>query len=189
MSDFAQGVRESYVGLNNLKVGRTVGWLMSKIAARTGKVAVFIGAHRYHGHELRETGLRSFLREHAPEFELLNPQINLETREHTYEATHDLLGKNPDLVGLYCAGGGMEGAIAALREARQPGEVALFVNELTDVTRQALQDRTVSMVIGTPVRQLCEELISSMVLTAERGMAETPGQRFLPFNLWTPESL
>ena len=62
LSDFAQGVRESYIGLNNLKVGRTVGWLVSKIAVRPGKVGVFIGAHRYHGHELRETGLRSFLR-------------------------------------------------------------------------------------------------------------------------------
>jgi LacI family transcriptional regulator len=189
LSDFAQGVRESYIGLNNLKVGRTVGWLISKIAVRPGKVGVFIGAHRYHGHELRETGLRSFLRQYAPDFELLNPQINLETRDHTYETTHDLLGKNPDLVGLYCAGGGMEGTIKALRESRNPGEIALIVNELTDVTRQALQDRTVSIVVATPVRHLCDELISLMVLTAERGMADTPGQRFLPFDLWTPESL
>ena len=54
LSDFAQGVRESYVGLNNLKVGRAVGWLMAGIARRPGKVAVFVAGHRYHGHELRE---------------------------------------------------------------------------------------------------------------------------------------
>ena len=66
LSDYAQGLRESYVGLNNLKVGRAVGWLMSRIARRPGKIATFIGGHRYHGHELRETGVRSSFREMPP---------------------------------------------------------------------------------------------------------------------------
>ena len=72
LSDYAQGVRESYVGLNNLKVGRAVGWLMSRMARRPGKVATFVGGHRYHGHELRETGLRSSFREYAPDLEVLS---------------------------------------------------------------------------------------------------------------------
>lgn len=189
LSDFAQGVRESYIGLNNLKVGRTTGWLMSKLVARPGKVGIFIGGHRFHGHELRETGFRSSMREYVPDLELLNAQINLETRQITYEATLEMLERNPDLVGIYCAGGGMEGAIAALRDNRPAGEVSLIVNELTAETRQALQDRTVSIVIGTPLRSLCDELVTMMMHCVENGMAETPGQRFLPFEVWTPESL
>lgn len=189
LSDFAQGVRESYIGLNNLRVGRAVGWLMAQIAHRPGKVGIFIGGHRFHGHELRETGFRSSLREYARHLELLDPQINLETRQITYEATVEMLENHADLVGIYCAGGGMEGAIAALRDAGQPGRVVLMVNELTDETRQALQDRTVSIVMATPLRALCEELTTTMIHTAEHGMAETPGQRFLPFEIWTPESL
>lgn len=189
LSDFAQGVRESYVGLNNLKVGRAIGWMMARIARRPGKVGIFIGGHRFHGHELRETGVRSSLREYAPDLELLNPMINLENRQITYEATHEMLASHPDLSGLYCAGGGMEGAIEALREARPAGEVALMVNELTDETRRALQDRTVSIVMCTPLRQLCEELVAMLIHTQDNGMAETPGQRFLPFGVLTPESL
>lgn len=189
LSDYAQGVRESYVGLNNLKVGRAVGWLMARLARRPGKVGIFIGGHRFHGHELRETGLRSAFRQYGPDFELLDPQINLETPQLTYEATLEMLTKQADLVGIYCAGGGMEGAIAALREARPPGAVTLVVNELTDETRQALQDGTVSIVMGTPLRQLCAELLPLMIHTVENGMAQTPGQRFLPFEIWTPESL
>lgn len=189
LSDFAQGVRESYIGLNNLRVGRAVGWLMSKIANKPGKVGIFIGGHRFHGHELRETGFRSSLREYARHLELLDPLINLETRQLTYESTIEMLESNPDLVGIYCAGGGMEGAIAALRDTREPGQVALMVNELTDETRQALQDRTVSIVMATPLRSLCEELAAMVIHTVQHGMAETPGQRFLPFEIWTPESL
>jgi LacI family transcriptional regulator len=189
LSDFAQGVRESYVGLNNLKVGRAVGWLMSRIAARPGAIGIVIGGHRYHGHELRETGFRSYLREYAPSFELLDPQINLETRQLTYEATHAMLETQPDLVGIYCAGGGMEGAISALRESGRAQQVTLVVNELTEESREALLDGTVSIVLRTPLQQLCTELIPLMIHSVENGMAETPGQRFLPFEIWTPESL
>lgn len=189
LSDFAQGVRESYVGLNNLKVGRAIGWLMARMARRPGKVAAFVGGHRYHGHELRETGLRSAFREYAPDLEMLGALLNLEDRQVTYETTHAILEKHPDLAGLYCAGGGMEGAIDALREAGRAHEVMLMVNELTDESRQALQDGTVKIVMRTPLRALGAELLPLMIHTVEKGMAETPGQRFLPFEIWTPESL
>lgn len=189
LSDFAQGVRESYFGLNNLRVGRTAGWFISKVAARPGKVGIFVGAHRYHGHELRETGLRSYFREYAPEFQLLDAQINLETRALTYEATSQLLHKFPDLVGLYVAGGGMEGAIKALEEMREPESCALLVNELTPESEAALQKRVVSIVFATPVRQLVGELLALAASTVDCGPAETPGQRFLQPLIYTPESL
>lgn len=188
LSDFAPGIRESYIGTNNLRVGRTVGWLMANIAKRPGKIGVFIGGHRFHGHELRETGVRSYFREYAPEFELLNSQANLETRQLTYEATSDLLERHPDLAGLYVAGGGMEGAIAAVREQRAHGDLVLIVNELTPESQQALQDRVVSAVMATPLPQLCDDLLSLMIHTIDNGMAETPGQRFLPIQIYTPES-
>ncbi|HET7412433.1 MAG TPA: LacI family DNA-binding transcriptional regulator, partial [Pararhizobium sp.] len=75
LSDFAQGVREGYVGVNNLKVGRTAAWLISRTARAPGKVAIFVGSHRWHGHELRETGFRSFFRERAPRFEVLETLV------------------------------------------------------------------------------------------------------------------
>src|SRR5262249_38338985 len=101
LSDLATGVRESYVGVNNRKVSRTAAWMVAKAAARTGKVACFVGSHRFHGHELREIGFRSYFRENAPDFEVVDTLINLETAEITHEATLTLLQKYPDLVGFY----------------------------------------------------------------------------------------
>lgn len=188
LSDFAQGIRENYFGTNNLKVGRVAGWLISKIAKSKGKVGLFIGGSRFHGHELRETGFRSFFRDAAPEFQLLDTHINLETRQLTYEATMNLLQRHEDLVGLYVAGGGMEGAIQAVRETRAGGRVVLIVNELTPESQAGLQDNTVSIVLATPVRQIAWNLIGLMIATSEKGMADTPGQRFFPCQVWTPES-
>lgn len=189
LSDFAQGEREAYFGTNNMKVGRSAGWLLSRIAARPGKIALFIGGHRYHGHALREAGFRAYIREFAPRFEVLDAIVNLETRQLTHEALLGTIARHPELVAVYCAGGGMEGAISALAEADRAADIACLVHELTPESRQALLERRLAGVFQTPLRELCGELMATVVNTLENGMAENPGQRFIAPHLWTPESL
>lgn len=189
LNDFAQGVRQHYIGLNNMKIGRIAAHLIAQTVHQPGKIAVFVGGYRWHGHELRETGFRSYFREYAPHFNVLDTLINLETRQLTYEATLDLLGRHSDLRGIYCAGGGMEGAIAALREVRQPGEVVLIVNELTPESRAALISRYVSMAIATPLPQLCAGLISLATAAVQDGITPVQGQHFLQPDLYLPESV
>jgi LacI family transcriptional regulator len=189
LSDFAQGVREAYLGLNNMKVGRSAAWLMSKSAPRPGKVVLFIGGHRYHGHALRETGFRAYIREYAPGFEVMDAIVNLETRQLTQEALLGALARHDDIVGVYCAGGGMEGAIAALREIDCGEKIGCLVNELTPESRQALLERRITGIFQTPLRELCTDLVAAMLHTIDHGMAENPGQRFVPAILWVPESL
>jgi LacI family transcriptional regulator len=188
-SDFAQGVRKNYIGTNNLKVGRNAAWMLSTAAPRPGKIAFFVGGHRWHGHELREAGFRSYFREFAPQFEVLDTLVNLETRQLTYEATLDLLSRHPDTAGIYLAGGGMEGAIAALREVRQSGQVAFVVNELTQETRSALSDRYLTMVISTPLRELAAEVVRLMAMTRLGEETPIPSQLFLEPTIHLPESI
>ena len=189
LSDFAAGIRQGYIGLHNLKVGRTAGWMIDRVAKQPGKVAVFVGSHRFHGHELRETGFRSYFREKAPGFEILDTLVNLETRQITYEATLDLMQRHRDLVGFYVAGGGMEGAIEALREEAAGKDIIAIVNEITPESRAALADGVVTMAIATPLRRLCSTLIGLMIQAIESGPAEMPGQIFLPADLHLPESV
>lgn len=189
LNDFAQGIRQNYLGLNNIKVGRIAAHMIAQTARQTGKIAVFVGGYRWHGHELRETGFRSYFREYAPQFTILDTLVNLETRQLTYEASLDLLGRHPDLRGIYCAGGGMEGAIAALQELRAPGEVALVVNELTPESRAALITRTVSMVIGTPLQRLCADLVAMASEALSQPLPPVAGQHFIQPELFLPESV
>lgn len=188
LKDFAQGIRQNYLGLNNVKVGRLAAWMMTTQVRDPGKLAVFVGGNRWHGHLLRETGFQSYLREYAPTFGLLDTVVNLETRQVTYEATLDLLDRHPDLRGIYIAGGGMEGAIAALRETRPPGKVALVVNELTEDSRKALVDRFVTMVIATPLDTLSEALVQLMIDAVRDGPSAGASQHFLTPQLYLPES-
>ncbi|UDL86930.1 LacI family DNA-binding transcriptional regulator [Mesorhizobium sp. PAMC28654] len=189
LSDFASGIREGYVGLDNRKVGRTAAWMISKAARRPGKVALFVGSHRFHGHEMREIGFRSFFREQAPEFTLLETLVNLEANQITHDAIIDLLEGHPDLVGLYVAGGGMEGAVSALRQAKPAEMPAVVCNEITAQSRAALADDILTMVISTPLSALCRELVALMGHALEAGAANAPGQTFLPFDIYLPENI
>lgn len=188
LSEFAQGVRQGYIGLNNLKVGRIAGWMVGMAVREPGKAAVFVGGHRWQGHELREVGFRAYLRERAPHLEVLDTLVNLETRQLTYEATLSLLSRQPNLRAIYVAGGGMEGAIAALREVRLPGQVCLVVNELTSESRFALAEGWVSMVNATPLPLLCRDLLRLMDQAAHDS-ATAPSQHFLTPDLHIAESI
>ena len=187
LNDFAQGIRRNYIGLNNIKIGRQAAWTITKTCPIPGKLAIFVGGNRWHGHDLREVGFRAFQRDSAPEFKVLDTLVNLETRQLTYEATLDLLHRHRDLRGIYVAGGGMEGAIAALREVRAPDEVALVVNELTAESRAGLLDGYVRMVISTPLRDLCGELVRLMIGAIDGGDDGSVGQYFLDPRIVLPE--
>lgn len=83
----------------------------------------------------------------------------------------------------------MEGAIAALREARAPGDVALVVNELTPESRDGLTDRLVSMVIATPIEAMMRDVAGLMAQAALQGAPEVKGQHFRAPILHIPESV
>ena len=177
--DFAQGVRAGYFGVNNLKAGRIAGWITALFTKTPGSLAIFVGGHRWHGRDLREVGLRSYLREYAPGLAVMDTLVNLETRSLTYDATCGLLARQPDVRGIYVAGGGMEGAIAALREMRSPGEVALVVNELTSKSRAGLAEGLVTLVTATPLQALTSDLVAVMERASRQGLGTDGIQHFL----------
>jgi len=189
LNDFAQGIRKNYLGLNNMKVGRLAAWMITNTVRDPGKLAIFVGGNRWHGHDLREVGFRSFVRENAPSFSVLDALVNLETRQVTYEATLDLISRRPDLKGIYIADGGMEGAIAAVREVHDRPKIALIVNEVTADSRAALLDGYVTMIISTPLRALCEDLVELMVNAIGAEDDGVSGQHFLEPRLVLSESL
>jgi LacI family transcriptional regulator len=189
LSDFAAGVRAGYVGIDNLKVGRTAAWMIANSAKRPGKVALFVGSHRFHGHELREIGFRAFFREHAPDFTVMETLVNQESHRLAHDALVELLRRHDDLAGCYIAGGGAEGGISALREVRPAHRPIMICNEITADRRVALAEGLLTMVIDTPLGPLCSELVELMAHAPEGGAAGTQGQTFVPFGVYLPESV
>lgn len=189
LSDFAPGTREAYVGVHNGKVGRTAAWMIANAAKRPGKVALFVGSHRFHGHEAREMGFRAFFREEAPEFALMETLVNFEDPKFTEEALLELTREHANFVGCYVAGGGMEGAIAAARKLPNERRPVMICNELTPVSRAALADRMITMVINTPLVAISDEVVRMMARSLGAKGDQRIGDVFLPFEIHLPESI
>lgn len=189
ISDLSAAGRAGYVGLDNLKVGRTAAWAIAGLCKRPGPVGIFVGSHRYRCQEANEMGFRAYFREHAPDFHLLEPRTSLEDARYAYESTLDLLKQQPELVGLFVAGGGAEGVLRALREEEAHRRIVTVGLDLTEETRSGLIDGVLKLVLSHPRRLLAETVVQTMAHAVERGRGEPPRQVLLPFDVLTPENL
>lgn len=178
-----------YVGLDNWKVGRTAAWTFANICKTPGKIGILLGNPRYRNQEMNETGFRSYFRELAPEFTLLEPLSTFEASAIAQEMTEKLLAEHPDLVGLYVSGGGISGALAGLRSVGKAGKIVAVGYDLFDVTRAALLDGTMTLVISHPLNRLAHEAMEAMVHACTPSNASPNLTRIVPFELYTRENL
>jgi LacI family transcriptional regulator len=189
ISQIAPSGQVHYVGLDGWKVGRTAAWVFEHVCKQPGKLGILVGNPRYRCQEMNESGFRSYFREHAPEFTLLEPLSTFESTAVAEEMTEKLIREHPDLLGLYVAGGGITGVLAALRSTGMAGKIAVVGYEIMDVTRTALLDGTMTFVISHPLTRLADEAVAGMIRAVN---ARTDGGNYtsvLPFDLYTRENL
>lgn len=178
-----------YVGLDNWKVGRTSAWAIHNLCKVPGKIGILMGNPRYRNQEMNESGFRSYFREHAPDFTLLEPLSTFESSAVAQEMTEKLLSDHPDMGSLFVSGGGVSGAMAALRASGRAGQLVVVGYDLMDTTKAGLLDGTLSVVISHPLRHLADDLIRGMIraaLTPQDGGNHT---RIVPFQIYTRENI
>lgn len=187
LSDITAPSRAGALSVDTRKAGRTAGWTISRLAGGAGKIGILIGSHRYLSQELAEISFRSYLREHRPDLQLLEPLVNLDDQRFTYEAVVDLISSNPDIIGIYASGGGIEGLVRALRDEDAGRRIVVVCNELTPTTRTALIDGTIDLVLGTPIAALAHRAVAALAhATVERsGMLEV----LLPADIFISENI
>ena len=140
-----------------------------------GKVAIFVASSRFHGHEMREIGFRTYFRERVPEFEVIDTLVNPGSLKLAYDATRELLRQHPDLVGLNVAGFGPEGVIPALREANTAGRLAVVCNENTPDAVAALADDGAAAAAAEQAGVLGEDSVGHWVRSGPEDSAGRAG--------------
>jgi LacI family transcriptional regulator len=189
LSDLTAEARAGFIGRDNRKEGRTAAWMIAKTVKRAGKVGIIVGSHRYLCQETAEISCRAYFREHAAEFHVLEPLINLDDARLAHSATRRLIDANPDLVGLYICGGGVEGVIAAAREAQTREPLAIVCNELIAKTRAGLIDGVLTAVIATPTALLATRTVDAMARAIETPSDAPPAQILVPFDLYVSTNI
>ena len=191
VSDLTAPARAGYVGLDNWKVGATAGWVTSRLCKTAGKIAIFVGNHRYMCQDICEIRFRSYFRDRAPEFQLLDAITTFEESKYAYQSTLDLLHHTPDLVGVFIAGGGKSGVLRALREDATgvAKNVTVVCLDLTPGARSGLIDGIVDVILSHPFKLLAETTIDLLCAATSGKLNGEPVQRVLPFEVYTPENL
>jgi LacI family transcriptional regulator len=164
---------------------------MAKLCKKPGKIAVFVGNHRYLCQDMCEIRFRSYFRERATEFQVLDAITTFEETKYAYQCTLDLLHHTPDLVGVFIAGGGKSGVLRALRESASGMAKTLNVVglDLTPEARSGLLDGVVDFVLSHPIKLLAETTVDLLANVTSSETRREPIPRLLPFEIYTPENL
>lgn len=189
LTDITTDAYGGYVGWDSRKVGRTAAWTLKNLCKKPGKIGILLGSHRYLGQQQAESAFVDFFREQGKEFTLLSSALNLDDDKLSAACVSDMLDRNPDLVGIYSAGGGTKGMIETLRSEAQERNLVVVCNELTEHSRAALRDGTVHLVIGTPIESIATQTVQQMQKTLVRGQNPPPVRLNLPAELYISENI
>lgn len=179
----------SFVGLDNWKVGRTAAWAFDRMVRSPGKIGTLVGSHRLRNQEMNESGFRSYFREHNMGFTLLEPLPTYESAVVAREHVEKLLTDHPDMCGLFISGGGITGAIAALRAMPKREDFVVVGYELFEDTRAALIDGTISLIIAHPIERFARETLATLVRAKTAGRDAGVYRVTIGFEVHTPESV
>ncbi|WP_349618068.1 LacI family DNA-binding transcriptional regulator [Azotobacter salinestris] len=189
ITDVTASHRAGYIGVDNRKAGRTAAWAISRMSQRPGKVGILIGDHRFLCQELCEISFRSYFRERANRFQVLEPELSLERPDQAYAVTAALLEQHPDLVGIYISGGGVEGMIEALKHSGRQDDIVAVCHDLTETTRAALAEGVLDLVISHPRDSLARALVEAMGEAPDPSGSNKTHVQLLPFEIVVAESL
>jgi LacI family transcriptional regulator len=178
-----------HLGVDSRKCGRIAGWTICHMAKKAGKIGILVGSHRYLNQELSEISFRTYMREHAPQFQLLEPIINLDDERIAYEAVSDMIDSIPDLVAIYVSGGGQDGFIRALRERAEATKLIAICNEFTESTKSALLDNTVVLTLATPIAAISARLVDMVAKACASPALPHFPQIMLPPNIHISENI
>ena len=191
ISDQSAPDRAGYVGTDNWKLGRTAAWFIAGNTHGPGRVAPFIGNHRFQCQDVSDAGFRSYIREHAPRLVVEDSRPTHEEPENAYKMVKELLVEVPDLVGIYVGGGGISGVLQALREAppEKRSGICLVCRDIGQETRKGLNEGLITAALCHPLDMTSNQLVGAMIDAIEKKDDGSITQHTVPFEIATPESV
>ncbi len=154
------------IGIDNRAAGRTAGFMMGRLHALPGRVAVVTGSLLYSIHEDREVGFRSILRREFPHLSIVGICHGYDDIDSNFRAVDELLKRNPDLSGIYSVGGGNEGIVGALQ--KHGSDVIFIAHNLTYKTQGYLLSGSMDIVLHQNMRKVAEQAVDTLIANLQK---------------------
>ena len=188
LTDQSSPDRAAYVGTDNWKLGRTAGYLMSKMTHGAGRIGVFIGHHRYQCQDIADASFRSYIREHAPHLLIEESRPTYELAEKAYQMVKELLMSSDDLIGILIVGGGVSGVLRALREAPEDRrkKILLICRDVGPETLKGIGEGFITASLCHPLDTTSDVLVDTMISVINQNAIDSPIQKTIPFEILMP---
>ncbi|WP_457583685.1 LacI family DNA-binding transcriptional regulator [Ensifer canadensis] len=137
-----------YVGIDNYAAGRTAAHYMSQmLSARVGSFVALCHSGAYENHKERIRGFSTYLDERgSPAHRFTEVMFDFDDEHNAMELLGSALARDPDIIGVYSAGGDNNG-IAKLLKSGMDAPIFWVGHELTDQTRRYLRQGRMSIVL------------------------------------------
>src|ERR1700730_4951636 len=149
------------------------------------EVAVVVGYYSYRGHEDREIGFRTTLREYFPNVQLAEVIKGEDSSEAAYEATRELLQRRPPIAGISTVAGGNEGVAKASLEARLPKRPLYITHEVNAETERLIGQHQIDSLLTQDLDQMVLQ-IGEVLLEVKEPGGVTNLTKLLPIRVFTP---
>ena len=195
ISDVPQTARLAYAGIDHYKAGRSAGYFLGQMTPPTGrpqKVVVLCHHIGFQAHAERIRGLTDYLSEAVPHLELAEIVRGGDDPVVSEIKLKESFRRHPDTVGIYNAGAGNRGVVAAMRAGILPGQPIFIGHELTAFTWASLRDGSMTLTIDQSPElqvQYALEVVMHHFGFDVATHAEPPYVSNVPFVLYGPQNL
>jgi len=147
-TDMAGLERICFIGMDNIRSGRTAAGLMNFLLGdRHGKVLVISS---YAINRANAQRLDGFIQEIADRYngiEIIGIQFNMDEEQAAYRITASVLEGDPALAGIYMVSGGQSGTCRAIEESGCARQVKLIVHDLLPETIEYINKGVIDFII------------------------------------------
>lgn len=188
VADQPQSARDRFVGIDNVRAGRTAAMLVGRFVGRSrARVLVLAGSMMLRDQMERRLGFDAVMREAFPAFDILPTVEARDDAEALARLLPAALAAQGPVDAIYSVGAGNRGLIQVLRAMPGPRPVTV-VHELTPQVRAALEDGTLDAVITQDVGHVARSALRVLRARAER-LPIDPGQEQIRIEILIRENL
>jgi LacI family transcriptional regulator len=158
-----RGGAAAYIGVDNRAAGRTSGFLMGRFCTGPGKLAVVWGGQLYRSHEEREIGFRTVLRQDYPALQIIEAVNGNDDPGLNFACVSELIARHPDLLGVYCVGGGQGAVAAAIESAGLAQKLVMIGHNFNDETKPYVLSGTIDAIIHQDMTRIADAALNCLI--------------------------
>lgn len=195
ISDVPQTERLAFAGIDHYKAGRSAAFFLGRMtppADRPGKIIVLCHHIGFQAHAERIRGLTDQLLAEAPHLDLAEIVRGGDDPHVSEVKLREAFQRHPETTGIYNAGAGNRGVVAAMRAGVLPRPPLFVGHELTAFTWSCLREGSMTLTIDQSPElqvQYALEVLMNHFGFEGAGHAEPPYTSTVPFVIYGPQNI